>query len=257
MNDTSKGTDKLNISRNYAQSVLLEGKETPIIHKWGKGNFDSIPTKRIALIKGLNKIMTKAGFPLQEQVIGTETIRVEKYRELYVPGIGDNAIQKLNEKGYNFRQIAKKIGKNQLFEINIHHALKKIPWKPIVLNSMLNEGSQQLIDLAIEADAVNYYTNALARMGVGDGTGAVVATQTGLLGGSTSFVAMEATFPSRTTERVDFKGSYADGVAEFAWEEFSVDNGASSNKNLQRLLASKGTKGTGEVWTAEVQITFS
>lgn len=257
MNDSSKGSDSLNFSKNYAHTVLLEGKETPIIHKWGKANFDSYPTKRIALIKGLNKLMTKAGLPLQEQFSGTELVRVEKYKELYVKGIGNDAIQKLNEKGYNFRQIAQKIGKNQLFEINIHHALKKIPWGKLWLNSMLNEGSEEIIELITEINAVDYYTNALARMGVGNGTAAVVDTQTALQGGSSAFVAMESTFPSRTNQRVDFKGSFADGVAEFGWEEFSIDNGVTPNANLQRLLASKGTKGTGEVWTAEVQITFS
>ena len=257
MNDSARGLDKVNISKNYAKTVLLEGKETPIIHHFGKANFDSYPTKRIALLKGLNKFMTKVGLPLQEQFSGTELVRVEKYKELYVPGIGNDAIQKLNEKGYNFRQIAKKIGRNQLYEINIHHALKKIPWNKLWLNSMLNEGSEEIIELLTEINATDYYTNALARMGVGNGVAAVVATQTALQGGSTSFVAMETTFPSRTNQRVDFKGSYADGVAEFAWEEFSVDNGVTPNANLQRLLASKGTKGTGEVWTAEVQITFS
>ena len=201
--------------------------------------------------------MTKIGLPLQEQFSGTELVRVEKYKELYVPGIGNNAIQKLNVKGYNFRQIAQKIGKNQLYEINIHHALKKIPWSKLWLNSMLNEGVQEIIELMTEINATDYYTNSLARMGVGNGNAAVVATQTALQGGSSAFVAMEATFPSRTAQRVDFKGSYADGVAEFAWEEFSIDNGVTPNANLQRLLASKGTKGTGEVWTAEVQITFS
>ena len=123
-------------------------------------------------------------------------------------------------------------------------------------NVALNEGLQQLIDILIGADTTNLYTNALARIGVGNSNTAEVATQTALIGTST-FAAMDVTYPSRTNQTVKFRGTFPTGQAEFAWEEYTVDNGSTPNKNLMRKTQSKGTKASGETWTLEVQITFS
>ena len=30
--------DKINVSKSYASSVLIEGKEVPIVHRFGKDN---------------------------------------------------------------------------------------------------------------------------------------------------------------------------------------------------------------------------
>lgn len=254
--DKAKFSDQVLVERYYPTSVNVEGKDVPIVHKWGRQNLDHYPATQVKVAKFISKFCDKVlGMPLNDSFFGTECIKVEKMREIYHPGIGNDAVHKLACKGYNYLQIAKKLGKPIVNEIHISHTVKEL--KRLHLNLMLNEGINQIWNLLRENDATNYYTNALARVGVGNSNTAAAATQTGLLGGSTAFAGMEGGFPTHATQRIDFKGSFGDGVAEFAWEEFTVDNGSTPNHNLQRLVSSKGTKTAGETWTAEIQITGS
>ncbi len=250
-------SDEVFISKKPANCVVVEGKQVPVITKWGKNNFEKYPALRVAMIEKFATIGEKLfGMPnpTKDRFFGTESIVVEKYKEVYVPGIGNDAVYTLSKMGYNFREICAKIGKPVLTEVNIHRTIKS--FKDGWINLMLNEGIDVIFDLITENNDANYYTNLLARVGVGNDNTAALATQTGLLGGSTAFEAMEVGFPNlATAQRVDFKGSFADGIAEFAWEEFTVDNGNVANHNLQRLVSAKGTKSPGEVWTAEIQIT--
>lgn len=259
LGDKARFADKAKVTKSYAQSVLVEGVEVPIIHTFGKKSLTAYPTLKVGLAKkiaAINEKLFGLSNPMKERYIGTETIIVEKFKEVYAPGIGEDAVDKLAKKGYNFEQICRKIGKPVLKEIGIGHAIKGLKFG--FLNVMLNEGIDEIWNLVTETNALDYYTNLLARVGVGNGTGAAVATQTALLGGSTAFAGMEVGFPNvATAQRVDFKGSFGNGVAEFAWEEFTVDNGAIPNANLQRLVSAKGTKSAGETWTAEIQITGS
>ena len=254
--DKAHFADRLGITKKICNSVIVEGREVPIVHQYGKDNLTSYPTLRVGFAKFAAIFAKKAGVPVRDKFMGSETLIVEKYKEVYHAGIGNNAVHKLACKGYDFRRICEKIGRPLLTEINITHAIKA--WSQGKINLMLNEGIDEAFDLLTETNAADYYTNTLARMGVGNDATAASATNTGLLGGSTAFAAMEGGFPNlATAQRVDFKGSFASGLAEFAWEEFSVDNGVTPNANLQRLVSSKGTKSSGETWTAEIQITGS
>ncbi len=254
--DRAKFNDAVSVTKTLQHSIMIEGKEVPIIHRYGHQGTTKYPHTRVKFAELISKISSKFGVPVVDKFFGTETIKVEKMKEVYHAGIGNNAVDTLAKKGYNYREIAAKIGKPIVTAIDITHAVKS--YKPYWLNLMLNEGIDIIWDLITELNAVDYYTNGLARTGVGNSTTVAAATDTALIGGSTAFESMVATFPlSTTAQRVDFKGSYADGVAEFAWEEFTVDNGVTPNDNLQRLVTPKGTKTTGEVWTAEIQITGS
>jgi len=122
-------------------------------------------------------------------------------------------------------------------------------------NLMLNEGIDEIWDLVTGVGGT-VYSNANARIGVGNSNTAADATQTGLLGGSTAFKAMEGGFPTSTTQKVTFKSSFGDAEANFAWEEWTVDNGSTPDKNLNRKVESLGTKSTG-TWSLEVSITLS
>jgi len=53
-------------------------------------------------------------------------------------------------------------------------------------------------------------------------------------------------------QKAVFRSVFADGQAEFAWNEFTIDNGNTRNKNLVRIVASKGTKSAGEEWEVEI-----
>jgi len=124
-------------------------------------------------------------------------------------------------------------------------------------NVFLNEGINALWTLVC-GGTETAYTNANARVGVGNSSAAENATQTALQGGSTAFAAMDSGYPTYgTSQKATFKGTFGSGQAEFAWEEFTVDNGSSANKNLNRKISSKGTKGSGETWVLTIELSIS
>jgi hypothetical protein len=248
-------SEQLLITKNLDREVILEGVKVPIIHAFGH---DATPEPPKILLGELrmrlaNLLMgSKIAKVLNNRTdIYTSEIIVEKFKDVYHAGIGNDAVNILAQRGYNFRGITNKLGYCALKEIHITHG------HPIFypVNLALNEGINQIWNLLRENDATNYYTNALARVGVGNSTTAASASQTGLQGGSTNFQAMTGGFPTHGTQRIDFKSSFASGQAEFAWEEFTVDNGSTPNHNLVRIVTSKGTKSSGETWTAEIRIT--
>jgi hypothetical protein len=139
--------------------------------------------------------------------------------------------------------------------------LRKLQLVPVVEvvegNLLLNEGIQELWDLAIAAGGTTAYNNANADIGVGDSNAAEAATQTDLQAASNKlFKAMVATYPQRTNQTVDFRSDFTSGEANYAWQEWSVRNGNTRNKNLNRKVQSLGTKTTG-TWTLTASITIS
>lgn len=125
-------------------------------------------------------------------------------------------------------------------------------------NLLLNEGINALWNLLAGQGAETNYGNANARVGVGNSAAAVVATQTALQGASTAFVAMDATFPTTgSSQQAVFRGTFGTGVANFAWEEYTVDNGVTPNKNLNRVLSAEGTKTSNQTRVLTITITLS
>lgn len=125
-------------------------------------------------------------------------------------------------------------------------------------NLLLNEGIGELIDLMIGAGGTDAFNNTNARIGVGDSTTAAAASQTDLQAASNkTYKAMETSYPSRSAQTVTFRSVFASGDANYAWEEFVVDNGATGAKTLNRKVSAQGTKTSGQTWTVDVQITIS
>ncbi|MCW3992754.1 MAG: hypothetical protein NWE79_08585 [Candidatus Bathyarchaeota archaeon] len=126
-------------------------------------------------------------------------------------------------------------------------------------NVALNEGLQYLIDIITGIQgSPTLWDNTNARIGVGNSSAAEDPTHTGLQGASKAYHAMDATYPQRSGQIGEWRSTFPDGEAEFAWEEFTVVNASDdTGKNLNRKIASKGTKASGESWTASVKITFS
>ena len=125
-------------------------------------------------------------------------------------------------------------------------------------NLLLNEGIGLLLDLLIGAGGTAY-TNGNSYIGVGDSTNSAAATQTALEASSNkSFMGMESSFPSRSAQTVTWKAVWASGDGNFAWNEWTISNSNSdSGTNLNRKVASLGTKAAGSSWTLTVTITVS
>ncbi|MET0993998.1 MAG: hypothetical protein ABWY20_07905 [Mycobacterium sp.] len=116
-------------------------------------------------------------------------------------------------------------------------------------NLLLNEGIQELWDLAIGAGGTTAYNNANAEIGVGDSATAAVATHTDLQAASNKlYKAMVATYPIRTNQSVEWRSDFLTAEANWAWAEWSIRNGVTRNKNLNRKVEALGTKTTG-TWT--------
>lgn len=126
-------------------------------------------------------------------------------------------------------------------------------------NLLLNEGIQALWDLACGLGSPTAFSNANARIGVGDSATAEVATQTGLQASSNKlYKAMETGYPSRSAQTVTWRSVYASGDANWAWNEFTVASGSSdASVNLNRKVSAQGTKASGQTWTVDLAITIS
>jgi hypothetical protein len=126
-------------------------------------------------------------------------------------------------------------------------------------NLGLNEGLQELIDIICGLGTPTKWDSANARLGVGDSNAAENATHTGLQAvANKTFKAMDATFPQRSAQTAEWRSTFGSADANYAWEEYTVVNAADdSGKNLNRKVASKGTKASGESWVLSLKITFS
>ena len=131
--------------------------------------------------------------------------------------------------------------------------------KVIEGNLLLNEGITEFLNLLTGGTAA-VFSNANARLGVGDSTAAAAATQTALQAATNKlYTAMEAGYPTVTNQSVNFRSVFGSSEANFAWEEFSVMNGAdeATAKNLNRKVSAQGTKASGQTWQLDLSITFS
>lgn len=125
-------------------------------------------------------------------------------------------------------------------------------------NLLLNEGITELIDFFLGEGSPTAFNNANARIGIGDSDTAAAATQTDLQAAVNKvYIAMDATYPQRTNQTVTFRATAGTDVANFAWKEFSIDNGGVALKNLNRKVEDHGTKASGDTWVITATVTIS
>lgn len=98
--------------------------------------------------------------------------------------------------------------------------------------------------------------SANAYLGVGNSSATQSATLTDLQG-TAARAAMMAGFPTRSGSAVTFKSAWSDGAAEFSWQEWGTFNAAAAGTMITRKVEDLGTKGTSQVWTLTVAITFA
>lgn len=126
-------------------------------------------------------------------------------------------------------------------------------------NLLLNAGITRLVNLAVGAGGTAYNA-ANSRIGVGNSTSAASAAQTDLQGGSKYFQLVTSAVASAQT--ITWVAAFGTADGNFAWEEWGVDNGASSSATvvtplLNRRVAAMGTKVSGSTWTLTVTVTLS
>lgn len=126
-------------------------------------------------------------------------------------------------------------------------------------NVGLNEGLQELIDIICGLGTPVKWDNTNAFLGVGDSNAAESPSHTGLQASTNKlYKAMDTSYPSRSGQTAEWRSTYGSSDANFAWEEYSVSNtNSDTGKNLNRKIASKGTKASGETWTLSLKITWS
>lgn len=124
-------------------------------------------------------------------------------------------------------------------------------------NLLLNEGIAEMLALLIGGTATAF-NNANAHIGVGDGTTAAVATQTGLVGTNKTYAPMDATYPQVSDNTVVFRATFDPDVGNFRWEELAIANGNSdSSKNLNRKVQFCGEKAAPHTWVVECSISIT
>jgi len=124
-------------------------------------------------------------------------------------------------------------------------------------NMLLNEGIGALL-LLLTGGTETAFNNANARLGVGDSATAEAATQTDLVAATNkTYKAMAATYPLIAAQTVTFRAVFASADANYAWQEFVIDNGGTALKTLNRKVSAQGTKASGQTWTLDVAVTFS
>ena len=127
-------------------------------------------------------------------------------------------------------------------------------------NCLLNEGINELFTILCSAASGTKFDNTNAYIGVGDSDTAAAAAQTGLQAATNKlYKGMEATYPTYgTNQKATWRSVFSGAEANYAWNEFTVINGATdADKNLNRLVSAQGTKTSGQVWQVDVEITLS
>lgn len=126
-------------------------------------------------------------------------------------------------------------------------------------NLLLNAGITRLGNLLVGAGGTAFNT-ANSRIGVGNSSTAAAAGQTDLQGASKYFKLVDSAGWSGQVGT--WVATFGSGDANFAWEEWGIDNGTASSATvtaplLNRKVTSMGTKGSGSTWVMTVTITVS
>ncbi len=126
-------------------------------------------------------------------------------------------------------------------------------------NLLLNAGINTLWNLHAAQGSETNYGNSNARTGVGDSSTAESATQTDLQAATNkTYTAVDATFPTTgSNQQTIMQSTYAGGSANYSWQEFIIDNGATAAKRLNRKVSNQGTKTSGQSWVLKVTVTLS
>lgn len=130
-------------------------------------------------------------------------------------------------------------------------------------NLLMYEGASALWQRLI-GTGVAAFSNANARLGVGDSSVAADPTHTDLQAATNKLrEAMDATFPTHTAgallanASIVFESTFETGDANYAWNEWAIFNDATTGEMLNRKVFSAGTKTSAESWKLTVTLTLA
>ena len=124
----------------------------------------------------------------------------------------------------------------------------------------LTNAFRDFVAADVIGESVTEFNNANANLGVGGGAGAntaFAAAQTDLQGASKTRKAMDATYPSRATNVLTFRATFATGDANYNWLEWGVFNASSAGVMMSRKQEDLGTKTSAATWQLTATITLS
>lgn len=134
-----------------------------------------------------------------------------------------------------------------------------VQWQTLIGNGTTTAGQ-----------ALTYFNNANAAIGVGNSTTAAADTQTNLQGavsGTDRFrVAMDATYPLHTdstgtagSKTITFRATFGTGTANIAWQEWGIFNSATdgTGRMLNRKVESLGTKTSAATWVLTISLSLA
>lgn len=126
-------------------------------------------------------------------------------------------------------------------------------------NAMVDNGIKLALD-ALIGTAITYFSNANARLGVGDSSTAWNTTHTDLQAATNKLrKGMNATYPTGTgTKTLTFQSDFTAAEAVWTWNEWGIFNAASgATSMLSRKVENLGTKTNGPTWTLTVTFVFA
>lgn len=134
-----------------------------------------------------------------------------------------------------------------------------IQWQTLIGNGTTTAGQ-----------ALTFFNNANAAIGVGNSTTAAADTQTNLQGavaGTDRFrVAMDATYPQHTdttgtagSKSIAFRSTFGTSSANIAWQEWGIFNSATdgTGRMLNRKVESLGTKTSAATWVLTITLSLA
>lgn len=99
------------------------------------------------------------------------------------------------------------------------------------------------------------YSNANARLGVGNSSAEENEAHNGLQGTSTEYGPMDTSYPTVTGTVATYRTTFEANEANFDWKEFALRNTVSANgQNMFRKVSNQGTKAEGQLWELTVAV---
>lgn len=122
-------------------------------------------------------------------------------------------------------------------------------------NIILDAGANEMLKLICGTGGTSY-SNANAKIYVGNNSTAENASQTGVIasGSERAYANMDSGYPVVDGRTVTFRATFGDGSANFVWNEASVTNGTGVGSiALNRKVSAMGTK-NGGTWTLQMTV---